>query len=66
MASKGYEFIPGKSKMAAAPTKVVSSQPKQLSAEEDYVLNLDPSDVSGEVEKHFFNARKTRERINEA
>jgi len=48
--------------MAAAPTKVVSNQPKQLSAEEDYVLNLDPADVGGELKGHFYK-RNIRERF---
>lgn len=50
MASKGgYESIPGRGGTMAAPTKVISSQPTQLTAEEDYVLNLDPTSVQGEV-----------------
>ena len=49
MASKeGYESIPGKGRTdMAAPTKVISQQPKQLTGEEEYVLNLDPIAVGG-------------------
>jgi hypothetical protein len=44
----GYESIPGQAKsIVTMATKVVSDQPKQLSGEEEYVLNLDPTAVQG-------------------
>lgn len=50
----GYETIPGKARSNLPPmaTKVVSDQPKQLSGEEEYVLNLDPTAVQG-IEQHL-------------
>lgn len=43
----GYESIPGKARSNPMATKVISDQPKQLTGEEEYVLNLDPTAVQG-------------------
>ncbi|XP_031550776.1 uncharacterized protein LOC116288165 isoform X2 [Actinia tenebrosa] len=56
----GYETIPGKAKTGLPmATKVVSDQPKQLSGEEEYVLNLDPTTVQAwsvhEVVQNFLS-----------
>lgn len=34
----------------AAPVKVISNQPQKLSGEEEYVLNLDPTEIAGKID----------------
>ena len=41
-----YETLPGEERGMAAVTKPVVEQPTQLNETENYVLNLNPSDVA--------------------